>query len=91
MPRRRTTKRALFASPLLAAVGGCASAPSVPLFGAAFPDWLLCIAGGVAGTAIVHVLLSRRGRLSVLSPLAVSYCALSAAIAMALWLVFFPH
>lgn len=42
-------------------LGGCAFAPSIPLLGAAFPDWLLCIVGGVAGTTVVHLALSRRG------------------------------
>ena len=70
-------------------LGGCALAPSIPLLGAAFPDWLFCIVGGVTGTIIVHLALSRRGAIPVLAPLAVSYPALSALLAMAAWLAFF--
>lgn len=71
--------------------GGCAFAPSIPLFGATFPDWLFCIVGGVAGTIFVHLALSRRGTSSLLAPLAISYPALSALLAMATWLVFFSR
>lgn len=73
---------------------GCAAAPSVAVFGAAFPDWLFCIVGGVLGTAIVHVVLGKRGKRgkrALLAPLAISYPALAAALAMAFWLLFFPH
>jgi uncharacterized membrane protein len=70
-------------------LGGCAFAPSIPLFGAAFPDWLFCIVGGVAGTIVAHLALSRRGASSALAPLAISYPALSALLAIAAWLIFF--
>ncbi|MGU7775127.1 YtcA family lipoprotein [Burkholderia sp. MR1-5-21] len=72
-------------------LGGCALAPSIPLFGAAFPDWLFCIVGGVAGTILVHLALSRRGASAALAPLAISYPALSALLAMAAWLIFFSR
>ncbi|MGF6446549.1 YtcA family lipoprotein [Paraburkholderia youngii] len=72
-------------------LGGCTFAPSIPVFGAAFPDWLFCIVGGVAGTVIVHVALGRRGARGVLEPVAVSYPALCALFAMAAWLIFFSH
>jgi uncharacterized membrane protein len=70
-------------------LGGCAFAPSIPLLGAAFPDWLFCIVGGVSGTILVHLALSRRGAIPALAPLAISYPALSALLAMAPWLAFF--
>ena len=72
-------------------LGGCAFAPSIPLFGAAFPDWLFCIVGGVAGTVIVHLALGRHGARAALAPHAISYPALSAVFAMAAWLVFFSR
>jgi hypothetical protein len=80
----------LSVSPVLCALGGCAPSPSVALFGAGFPDWLFCIAGGVAGTVVVHLLLSRRGAQGWLAPVAISYPALCAVLAMAIWLIFFP-
>ncbi|RQR52650.1 hypothetical protein DIE18_31475 [Burkholderia sp. Bp9125] len=72
-------------------LGGCTLAPSIPLFGAAFPDWLFCIGAGVAGTILVHLALSRRGADMALAPVAISYPALSALLAMAAWLVFFSR
>ncbi|MCP3725137.1 YtcA family lipoprotein [Paraburkholderia sp. CNPSo 3272] len=72
-------------------LGGCAISPSLPLFGAAFPDWLFCIAGGVVATVIVHRVLGRRGLRGALSPLAVTYPALTAIFATAAWLIFFAH
>ena len=72
-------------------LGGCAFAPSIPLFGAAFPDWLFCIVGGVAGTVVVHLALGRRGARRALEPHAISYPVLSALIAMAVWLLFFSR
>ncbi|AFQ49941.1 hypothetical protein GEM_3550 [Burkholderia cepacia GG4] len=72
-------------------LAGCATAPSVAVFGAAFPDWLFCIVAGVLGTAIVHVVLGKRGKRALLAPLAISYPALATALALAVWLLFFPH
>ncbi|WP_243771732.1 YtcA family lipoprotein [Burkholderia sp. D-99] len=72
-------------------LGGCVPAPSVAVFGAAFPDWLFCIVFGVLGTVIVHVVLGKRGKRALLAPLAISYPALCALLAMACWLLFFPH
>jgi uncharacterized membrane protein len=72
-------------------LGGCALSPSIPLFGAAFPDWLFCIVGGVAGTIAAHLALSRRGANPVLAPIAVSYPALAALLSIAAWLLFFSR
>jgi len=72
-------------------LGGCAFAPSIPLFGAAFPDWLFCVIAGVAATVVVHVVLGRCGLRPALAPHAISYPALSAVLAMAAWLIFFSR
>lgn len=72
-------------------LSGCEFAPSIPLFGAGFPDWLFCIVGGIVGTISIHLTLSRRGKSSTIAPLAISYPALSALIAMATWLTFFSR
>lgn len=59
---RRAPRRLAAALPVLglAACGGPAS-PSVPLFGAYFPAWLVCAAIGVAGAVIGRVLFIRLG------------------------------
>jgi len=72
-------------------LAGCALSPSLPVFGAAFPDWLFCLVGGIAGTLVVHLIAGRRGVRDTLAPLAVSYVALSGFFAMAAWLIFFSH
>lgn len=42
---------------------GCTrtASPAVPLFGAYFPSWLICLLGGVIGAVVVRVLLVRIG------------------------------
>ncbi|MEX3985496.1 YtcA family lipoprotein [Paraburkholderia sp. EG287A] len=72
-------------------LGGCAPAPSIAVFGAAFPDWLFCIAFGVLGTVVVHAVLGKQGKRAALAPLALSYPALCALLAMAFWLMVFSH
>jgi len=72
-------------------LGGCAFSPSIPMFGAAFPDWLLCMVPGVIGTVFAHLALSRRGKSAVLAPNAITYPALAAVLSMAFWLIFFSR
>ncbi|WP_241022032.1 YtcA family lipoprotein [Burkholderia sp. Ac-20353] len=91
LPMRSSTALTLVSIAASLLLEGCVPAPSVAVFGAAFPDWLFCIVGGVVGTVIVHVALGKRGKRGLLAPLAVSYPALSALLAMAFWLLFFPH
>ncbi|MGU7779043.1 YtcA family lipoprotein [Burkholderia sp. PU8-34] len=88
---RSSTALALVSIAASLLLEGCAPAPSVAVFGAGFPDWLFCIVGGVLGTVIVHVALGKAGKRGFLAPLAISYPALSALLAMAFWLLFFPH
>ncbi|MGE7955850.1 YtcA family lipoprotein [Pseudomonas sp. NPDC089530] len=70
-------------------LSGCSLSPSLVIFGAAFPDWLFCLVGGVLGTLAVHRLLGRWGAHERFAPLALSYPALAGLLAMLLWLVFF--
>lgn len=63
--------------------------PSLVLFGAAFPDWLFCIAGGILATTAIHLVLGRFDVGERLSPLALSYPALTGMLAMLLWLAVF--
>jgi len=90
MPLSTATRLAWPACATLS-LGGCAISPSLPLFGAAFPDWLFCIVGGVVATVIVHRVLARRRLRGALSPLALTYPALTAIFATTAWLLFFGH
>ncbi|WP_077264254.1 YtcA family lipoprotein [[Enterobacter] lignolyticus] len=75
----------------LLSLTGCAPAPSIVLFGAAFPDWLLCTGAGVAGMILLHVVSVRRKKTQWLQPAAVVYPCVTALIAMLTWLLVFPH
>ncbi|MFG7960910.1 YtcA family lipoprotein [Pseudomonas aeruginosa] len=85
-PPIRSRQALLLVSALL---GGCSMPPSLVLFGAAFPDWLFCIVGGVIGMVLLHALLYRHDRRQRLAPLALSYPLITALLAMSLWLAFF--
>ena len=75
----------LMAGTLLA---GCARAPSLVFFGASFPDWLFCIAGGVLATTVVHALRGGK-RLAWLDPVALTYPVLTTLCSLLVWLIFF--
>jgi hypothetical protein len=68
---------------------GCATAPSIPLFGAGFPAWLFCIAAGTAASVGVYLITGKLGLRSWLAPSAVSYPAIAALVAMVMWLILF--
>ena len=55
-------------------VSGCtAGAPSLPLFGAYFPVWLLCLLFGVAVAIVARFLLDATG-MSAVVPLQLLVC-----------------
>lgn len=73
-------------------LSGCATTPSISVLGAYFPDWLFCIVGAIAVTCGIHVLL-RGGRLVRFEPryLPFAYAALTSALALCGWLIFFQN
>jgi len=75
--------------PLSFFITGCSLSPSIPLFGAAFPAWLFCAAGGVLLTGLVHILVIRQGWQSYLSPLIISYLGSTLIFSVAIWFLFF--
>ncbi|MEP9317703.1 YtcA family lipoprotein [Pseudomonas sp. LABIM340] len=79
----------LFALGLPSALSGCSNAPSVPVLGAYFPDWLFCITGGLLLSLLLHSLLSRRGASSQLAPPALTYPMFTAMFSLIAWLLFF--
>jgi hypothetical protein len=90
-PRDADTMKNLVYPVAVLLLSGCAFAPSVNLFGAAFPDWLFCLVGAILGTVVVHVVLSKRGSIALLHPLSLSYLSLTTLLALLFWLVFFSH
>ncbi|WP_342639545.1 YtcA family lipoprotein [Proteus faecis] len=69
---------------------GCSPAPSIVLFGASFPDWLLCSAIGILGMIIIHIILSKTKGHFFLYPVIIVYPCVTALISMLTWLLFFP-
>jgi hypothetical protein len=80
----------IFLGPLL---GGCATAPSVNVLGAYFPDWMFCIVGAILATVVIHAALRASGRL--VNPahlmLPITYAALITTLALVGWLIFFRN
>lgn len=63
--------------------------PIINIQGAFFPAWILCLAGGIALTAVAHRLFVSTGLQGYLGPLALVYPSLALLFTMALWLAFF--
>jgi YtcA family len=70
---------------------GCASAPSINVLGAYFPDWLFCIVAGVVLAVIIYRFLGRTPYGDRIGPTAVIYPTLVAFLALVVWLIFFQH
>lgn len=77
----------MLASALL--LSGCAGAPSLTVFGAAFPDWLFCIAAGVLATALIYGLRVHKRPSAWLSPPVLVYPTLVTLFSLVTWLIFF--
>ncbi|SOD79476.1 Uncharacterised protein family protein [Serratia sp. JKS296] len=87
----RTQVKALLTGIILVTPMGCKPAPAIVVFGASFPDWLFCLYGGVAGMVAIHLLLRTQEKRAWLAPQLLTYPALTALIAMLIWLLVFPH
>ncbi|HEX4583240.1 MAG TPA: YtcA family lipoprotein [Burkholderiaceae bacterium] len=68
---------------------GCTYAPSVPLFGAFFPAWMLCALLGVGLVIIVRILCVATGLARVVAVPPVTYPLLAILFAAAGWILFF--
>ena len=88
----RCRKRAISVAVIAATpLSGCASAPSIGVLGAYFPDWLFCVVAGVALTVVIYVILKRLQVDRVLGPSALVYPTLVAFLAFGVWLIAFQH
>jgi hypothetical protein len=74
---------------LPSALSGCSNAPSIPVLGAYFPDWLFCITGGLLLSLLLHGLLLRRGIRGQLAPPVVTHPLFTAMFSLIAWLLFF--
>ncbi|MBN3858497.1 hypothetical protein G3N59_34425 [Paraburkholderia sp. Ac-20340] len=82
-------KPLLLSIALLASVAGCSKAPSIPVSGAYFPDWIFCILAGVLLTCVLRAALSRvRSGMPPALPLLV-WPALIVLLSLLCWLIVF--
>lgn len=70
---------------------GCAVSPSVPILGAFFPGWLLCLTGALFLTLIIRAVLGKLGRVDIAGPPVIAYPLITAAVTLLLWIVFFQN
>jgi hypothetical protein len=73
----------------LSLVSGCRQAPSIGIYGSYFPGWLICLAFGIALTAVAHLVLRRLDYEVHLRPLGLVFISLSTTLTCLLWLIFF--
>lgn len=78
---------------LCTVLSGCTTAPSINVLGAYFPGWMFCIVGAIAVTSILHLILRGRGLLGVQGRgvLPIAYSALTVALALVGWILFFKN
>ena len=74
----------------LPSLAGCSTAPSIALFGATFPDWLLCAGSGCFIMLAIHILLRDSKFREWLQPAVLVYPCMTALATMFLWLLIFP-
>ncbi|RXZ38502.1 hypothetical protein D9O50_02960 [Oxalobacteraceae bacterium CAVE-383] len=74
-------------------LGGCQVAPSVPVLGAFFPDWMFCILIAVLSAVLVNALLTATGWRRHFDhwALITGHAALCVSVALLSWLVFFQN
>jgi len=74
-------------------LSGCATTPSISVLGAYFPDWLFCIVGAIVVTCSIHVPQKSSNQLRRFEPryLPLGYAALTSALALGGWLIFFKN
>lgn len=70
-------------------LGGCTSSPTIPLFGAYFPGWLLCAAVGVVAAIVVRTLSIISGLDAILVFRLFTYVATGVLVGLGLWTLIF--
>jgi len=79
-------KTALVLVPLLCS--GCSLAPSVAIFGAFFPDWMICALLGIVATLVARALAGATGLIESPAP-PLLYPMLALLFAALSWIVLF--
>ena len=77
--------------PILAVLSGCAVSPSIPILGAYFPGWLLCVTGAFFATLIIRAVLIKLNRADRMGPPIFVYPLMTAIGTFLLWILFFRN
>lgn len=75
------------ALPAAGLLGGCD--PTINVYGALFPAWVLCLIAGAVGVLVLRPVFARTGLERNMAPLLIVYPALGILIACLLWLGLF--
>jgi hypothetical protein len=65
--------------------------PSLTIFGAFFPSWMLCALIGVVAAVAAYVALSRTRLGSEIKPALLAYPSIALSVTFMLWLTFYGH
>lgn len=84
-------KRLCAISALSLLPAGCAVSPSVPILGAFFPGWLLCLTGALFFTLVIRAVLGKLGRVDIAGPPVIVYPLITAVFTLLLWILFFQN
>ena len=77
--------------PISAMLSGCAVSPSIPVLGAYFPGWLLCVAGALFVTLVIRAILIKLERTDSLGPPVVVYPLIMIIATILFWIIFFRN
>ena len=72
-------------------LSGCAVSPSIPILGAYFPGWLLCLTGALFATLIIRAVLIKLDRADSMGPPIFVYPLMTVIGTFLLWILFFRN
>ena len=65
--------------------------PSLSIFGAFFPSWMLCATIGVVAAVVAYIVLSRTRLGGEVKPALLAYPSIALSVTFVLWLTFYGH
>ena len=77
--------------PMLVMLSGCAVSPSIPILGAYFPGWLLCLTGALLVTLGIRAALIQLDRADRMGPPIFVYPLMVVIGTFLLWILFFRN
>ena len=69
----------------------CSKAPAQDLFGSFFPAWMLCAAAGIGAAILLRLVLGFAGIMPFVPAPALTFIAVSIAVTLLAWLLWFGH